>query len=466
MRDLSLLQYDIKNSDVRQIYCDAIASYNVGAYRSTLLTMWLAAYVDLISKIELVANNGSIKKFQEKIKYIQENPNETSISVSLEIEREIINKAKDCNLIDSEGERALNALRNCRHKCAHPMIGSSYIFSPTEEETRYLVSSIVDNCLSLSSLPKNNKIIGYFYKDLVENFPLSEDLFDFFRTRYVKNLPENTQRNLVKIIIKGAVNQTTKEELQNLGVNSNNPEIVSKRCIQLVNIIYQINSSMLKEVFKSLSESLIEKNQMRFIGVFSKFKFFTEELSVDQMSICKAKYQNIKTNKDQLCWELFLNGFPADSELKKEADKLFESIEFQSNEENFQKLIDYGFFDRRILIEKCLELLENASSWDNANVYANLLIELASDLTEKNIDSFFEILFKNNQVYESFSMPRILKNIALNSLNKKNASFWRQTAEEAKKKKFRGNLVNYIEGFSYEEPMDFIIEKCDCELNS
>lgn len=50
MRDLLSLQSKIQDGYVRKVYCDAVASYNVQAYRAAILTAWLAAYVDLLKK--------------------------------------------------------------------------------------------------------------------------------------------------------------------------------------------------------------------------------------------------------------------------------------------------------------------------------------------------------------------------------------------------------------------------------
>lgn len=66
MRDLLSLQSKIQDEYVRQVYCEAVASYNAQAYRSAILTAWLAVYVDLMKKIESIEGNKIAEEFQKK----------------------------------------------------------------------------------------------------------------------------------------------------------------------------------------------------------------------------------------------------------------------------------------------------------------------------------------------------------------------------------------------------------------
>ena len=470
MRDLSLLESKIRNSYARQIYCDAVTSFNSRAYRAAILTTWFSVFVDLLKKIEYM-NNNKANKLQKKIKDIQTNPNNSErIKKSLEMEREIISEAKNLALINKDGEDFLIELRNYRHKCAHPTVSDeSYVFEPTEEQVRYLITGAVDHCLSLNSLPKNNRIKEFLQKDLVEDFPLQEDLSKFYKDKYVEGIPENTQRQLIKLIMSCAVNPPTKDKLlqDNFEVNDPNiSDVISKRCVQLINAIYyNISRKILVDMFEDQSEKLMEKNIYRFIGVFSSFGFFKDNLTEAQFCKCKAKYQNAKENNSKNSWELFLNGLPNDSDLKRESEKLFNSEFFLKDRDNLSKLVKSEFPDASLLIDKCMSKLKNSGSYIDADYYAELLIELASSFKENNIKDLLEILFNNNQVYESRYMDKNINNIAECSIRVENASSWKQFAKEGMNKK-KPEQLNPEFGPDYEWVMENILKKADKLLSN
>lgn len=441
MRDLLSLQSKIQDEYVRQVYCEAVASYNAQAYRSAILTAWLAAYVDLLKKIETIENNGAATKFQNKLNNMRTKENNSEkIRLALDIEKEIISIAEELALIDEGGKSFLDELRGYRHKCAHPTTNDIvYIFDPTEEQARYLLSGVIDNCLSLSALPKNNKIKRILMNDLTRDFPLEQDLSKFYKSKYIDKIPENTQRQLIKILATEAVRPSTKEEWEERGFEITSTDLIAKRCIQVLKCLNIFSKNLLKKTFADQSTKLLSGDSAyRCVGVFSSFDFFKDCLSVDLYSTCKAKFNRAIEDKYERPWELFLNGFPYDLELRDESEKLFNSEYFLNHKENLTELIKNGDLDNdehKKLIDTCLKKLEESGSYRDAEYFARLIVELAPALEGNHILQILNILFKNNQVYESYRMDELIKNIALNSMKKETAKYWEEFAEKAIEKK-------------------------------
>jgi|GEM_PF-3870902 hypothetical protein len=441
MRDLLSLQSKIQDGYVRKVYCDAVASYNVQAYRAAILTAWLAAYVDLLKKIETIVDNGTAADFQKKLKTMRSNKNASEqVKAALEIERDIVSTANDLALIDEDEKNFLEHLRECRHKCAHPTTNDIvYIFEPTEELVRYLLSGVIDNCLSLSALPKNNKIKQVFMTDLSTNFPLEEDLPKFYKSKYIDKVPKNTQKQLIKIIILEAVCPSSKEQWAEDGLEISSPDLIAKRCLKILKCVNTFSHDLLIDVFKDQSTRLIKgDSSYRFVGVFSSFDFFKDCLASEQYSECKAKFNNAIENGYGRPWELFLNGFPYDQELREESEKLFDSDYFLSRKENLTELSKNGDLDNdelKKLVKHCIYKLENSSSYNEADYFARLTVELAPALEGNDILRIYDALFKNNQVFESSSMDRLIRNIASNSMNKETANYWKEFAEKGTKEK-------------------------------
>lgn len=469
MRDLLSLQSKIQDGYVRKVYCDAVASYNVQAYRAAILTAWLAAYVDLLKKIETIVDNGIAANFQEKLKTMRSNKNASEqVKAALEIERDIVSIANDLALIDEDEKNFLEYLRECRHKCAHPTTNDIvYIFEPTEEQVRYLLSGVIDNCLSLNTLPKNNKIKQVFMNDLSKDFPLEQDIFKFYKSRYIDKIQQNLQKQLIKIIILEAVCPSSKEKWEEEGFEISSPDLIAKRCLKILKCINTFSKDLLIEVFTDQSERLINSDSSyRFVGVFSSFDFFKDCLVPDQYLKCKAKFKNAINNKYERPWELFLNGFPYDQELRKESENLFDSDYFLSHKENLAELSKNGDLDDdelKKLVASCIDKLENSSSYNEADYFARLIVELAPALEGNDILRIYDALFKNNQVFESSSMDRLIRNIASNSMNKETANYWKKFAENGMKGK-KPELLNPGLSPSYDSVMEWILKRSSEEL--
>ncbi|ACV50529.1 hypothetical protein Apar_0093 [Lancefieldella parvula DSM 20469] len=469
MRDLLSLQSKIQDVYVRQIYCEAVASYNAQAYRSAILTAWLAVYVDLMKKIESIGGNKIAEEFQTKVNKMRLEKNDSArIKSALDIEKGIISTAKDLSLIDEAEEKFLRELHECRHKCAHPTTDDTvYIFEPTEEQVRYLLSGVIDNCLSFSALPKNNQIIQILMNDLSKDFPLEQDLFEFYKSKYIDKIPQNTQRQLIKIIAIEAVCPSSKEKWAECGLEISSPDLIAKRCMQILKCINTFSKDLLIEVFTNQSKKLSNgDSSYRFVGVFSSFDFFRDHLDRDLYFICKAKFNKAIESEYDKPWELLLNGFPYDQELREESEKLFNSDYFLSHEKNLTELSKNGDLDNdelKKLVDCCIDKLEKSSSYSEADYLARLIVELAPVLEGNDILKISAILFKNNQVFESFSMDRLIKNIALNSMKKETANYWKEFAENGMEKK-KPELLNPDLSPSYDSVMKWIYNRAIEEL--
>lgn len=470
MRDLLSLQSKIQDEYVRQVYCEAVASYNAQAYRSAILTAWLAVYVDLMKKIESIEGNKIAEEFQKKVNKMRLDENDSGkIKSALEIERVIIATAKELSLIDKAEERFLEELHECRHKCAHPTTNDVvYIFEPTEEQVRYLLSGVIDNCLSFSALPKNNRIIRVLMNDLSKDFPLEQDLFEFYKSKYIDKVPLNTQRQLIKIIVIEAVRPSSKEKWAEDGLEISSPDLIAKRCMQILKCLNTFSRDLLIEVFANQSKKLFSgDSSYRFVGVFSSFDFFKDHLAPELYIKCKAKFSQAIENEYERPWELLLNGFPHDKELREESEKLFNSDYFLSYKENLTELTNNGDLDNdelKKLVESSIDKLENSSSYNEADYLARLIVELAPALKGDDILKISTILFKNNQVFESSSMDRLIRNIALNSMKKETANYWKEFAENGMKKE-KPALLNPNLSPSYDSVMKFIYDHSIEELN-
>jgi hypothetical protein len=134
---------------------EAILCYRSGAYRATIVSVWIAVIFDLVDKIRELAVAGESKAvpiWQRYERYIAQinSGNAQGIKGALEFERELIQLCRDeLEFFDQQQMVDLQRLREDRHRCAHPsfqQIGEPY--KPSAEQARLHLTNAVSHVLA------------------------------------------------------------------------------------------------------------------------------------------------------------------------------------------------------------------------------------------------------------------------------------------------------------------------------
>ena len=144
------------NSDSSRLYvAEAISCYKAGAYRSAIVSTWIAIVFDLIDKIRelAISGDGKAKALYDKYeKYIEEieKGNQTGVTKALEFEREIVEVCKDeLGFFDQQQLTDLKRIKEDRHRCAHPSFQEVGLpFSPSAELARLHIRNAIVHVLS------------------------------------------------------------------------------------------------------------------------------------------------------------------------------------------------------------------------------------------------------------------------------------------------------------------------------
>ena len=118
--DLDVQLASIRDYRTRTHFSDAIKCFRAGAYRSSVIAVWIAVVYDLIAKYRELDTLGDA----EAKRYVQEWDRASATKNTqklLELERDLISHAHDSlSILDAAGLRGLSRLREDRHLCAHP----------------------------------------------------------------------------------------------------------------------------------------------------------------------------------------------------------------------------------------------------------------------------------------------------------------------------------------------------------
>jgi len=177
LADLEVLLASIPDKKARAYAGEAIASYSAGAYRSAIVSTWIAVVLDLHQKIRYLDeeyNDPAARKCIEKINKIRNNDDKKQIAAW---EREIlINAYKDIKIVSEVEYEHLERIQQDRHRCAHPALDKDgFLFQPSPELVRNHIRTATEILLNQPVIVRK-AFMDAFERDLEsENFPNTED---------------------------------------------------------------------------------------------------------------------------------------------------------------------------------------------------------------------------------------------------------------------------------------------------
>ena len=150
LADLESLLLDIDDENIRGYAAEAIVSYSGGAYRSAIVSIWIAVVYDLYQKFRYLAEtfgDPAAKKCLEGIDTIRTGKDKTQVA---SWERTILSKAFNAVKMLTETEyEHLERIQKDRHRCAHPVLNvEGFLFQPTPELVRTHIRTAIEVLLS------------------------------------------------------------------------------------------------------------------------------------------------------------------------------------------------------------------------------------------------------------------------------------------------------------------------------
>lgn len=199
LSDLDERVFEVRDKTSRDLIREAIAAYRGGAYRSAIMSTWIAIAYDIIVKVRELAAHGeanAVAFTKELDRAISGN----DVAKLQSLERDLLSKAKDDFQLLTEREHMdLERIYKDRHQCAHPaFVGDNVLFQPLPELVRNHIAQAID--ILLSHAPMQGKsALEQLERDLFSpSFPKHQtDIQEFVKTRYVERVKDS---GLVKVM--------------------------------------------------------------------------------------------------------------------------------------------------------------------------------------------------------------------------------------------------------------------------
>ena len=203
--DLEALLYAIPDETVRAYARESIASYSSGAYRSAIVSIWIAVVLDLYQKFQVLSeqfNDNAAKRCIEDIERIRNSPDKKRVSTW---ERDILDKAfNDVQLLNSTEYDHLQRIQQDRHRCAHPVLDAEgFLFQPSPELVRSHIRTAIESVLSQP--PILGKAAGEAFERDIEGtyFPDDDEgIKNALLKKHISAGSDKYRANLFKLTLK------------------------------------------------------------------------------------------------------------------------------------------------------------------------------------------------------------------------------------------------------------------------
>lgn len=401
LADLESLLLDIRDSNIRAYAKEAIDCYFAGAYRASIVSIWIAIVYDLYQKIRYLSeqyNDLAAQNCINDIEKIRNNPDKKQVSAW---EREILKNAYEKIKMITETEfKHLNRIQEDRNSCAHPVLDSEgLLFQPSPELARIHIRTTIEILLSQSAIigkPSIDALVrdveGSYFPNQIEGVKIILKNRHLINSqKYIENIFLFT---LKQILVLEATDDILikKYILVFVSINEECPQILNK-----------IDTNKITVLLDRINEE--------------KFKYFYELLYLYKVkelwnNASVSLRENFKTyiSKTSLLIDyevILLFRFLGINEIENVVSE-YNTLSTTSKKAFLQKATDLEIFNTSIgLIEKIIEInidiFTKSGSFETGRSNVNNLIEpiknyftetLVCDLLNKSIE---------NQKHEKFN---------------------------------------------------------------
>jgi hypothetical protein len=201
LADLESLLLNISDPTIRAYSQDAVNSYLAGAYRSSIVSIWIAVVYDLYQKIRYLKEQYNDRAAIACIKDIDEIRIDSDKKRISAWEHEILKKAhNDIKMITEIEYDHLVRIQQDRHRCAHPVLDNDgLLFQPLPELARTHIRTAIEILLSQPAI-MNKAAVDALIRDVEESiyFPENdlEAVKNFLKNRHFLNHSDKYKKNI------------------------------------------------------------------------------------------------------------------------------------------------------------------------------------------------------------------------------------------------------------------------------
>ena len=394
LQDLDELVLKCRDERARAYIREAVLCFKAGAYRSTIVSTWIAVAFDIADKIhELsLAGDKEAEKFVAEYEAAITNSNFDKL---LKVERELLAIARGkYQLISDQEFTDLARLQEDRHRCAHPSRSTiSEIFSPSAELARFHIRSAVDSLLQHEPSQGKAALDGIFKLIWSKQFPKSaERAVKILDGSPLKRARPTLVRSLLIALLKASLNQSTEFD-QMLRIRSAIKSIKTMHPAHWEDVV----RTEATRLFRALSE---DDALARGVELLSFDGDIASALLPDQITRLEEFLFHLQDQHLHLCEDALK--IP---QLKAAAKKAIASL-------TVEQLLYMSFVS--LCDEVRLRVVSGyskATSFENANKWAKAIVQYSGGFTSDEIRSILHAAATNSELKGSFRLKNVIASL-------------------------------------------------------
>ncbi|MCO7183821.1 hypothetical protein NH341_00140 [Tenacibaculum sp. XPcli2-G] len=328
----------INSKKTKEYFKEVSSSYFNGNYRAAIVTLYSVVIHDILIKLEVLEEvyaDSTAKTVLDNIKTIQQTNPKNS-----EWEQRIIEEVKNrTSLLDNVDYAHIQALKNDRHLCAHPVIDKQdKLYTPNKE----LVASHIRNMLeSLFLKPPvlSKKILSTILEDIEQKKDILIDetsIERYIESKYLNNLNESVEATIFRDLWKFIYRLDDDRSESNRQINYKLLYFLYKRNTPIC--IEKIKSE--KEYFNNIKND--EKNVKYLIIFLSENEFMLPEFN-DHVKLIMSNMIKKDNGAKIVAWFMSENYTQHLTELREIIPKdIFNNFPFSAPISAYNRLIKIG----------------------------------------------------------------------------------------------------------------------------
>ncbi|MDW3193047.1 MAG: hypothetical protein R8G66_11810 [Cytophagales bacterium] len=220
--------YNIENSinlfhsdKTKEYFREVSSSYYNGNNRAAVVTLYSVVISDLLFKLEFLVdiyNDQVAKEILSKIKETQDS-NPTNPDWEKDLVEEILNRT---NLLDNVDKAHIQALRNDRHLCAHPVLNKEdKLYTPNPETVASHIRNMIESIFSKPPL-LSKKILPAVLSDISDKAQVlfdDESMKKYLVSKYLEKLTDTAEVQIFRDLWKFVFRLDDEECIKNRFIN-------------------------------------------------------------------------------------------------------------------------------------------------------------------------------------------------------------------------------------------------------
>jgi hypothetical protein len=400
VRALEDLLNDVRDIASREHLSEAVRAYQAGAFRSSIISTWVAVALDLVAKVRELADMGE----PGAIAYVLDLDRAIATDDArklMELERALLDKARnDFELIAPREHVELKRLLDDRHVCAHPaFVNPDVVFAPTPELCRGHLAVAVDAVLKHGPTPGRKALDRFITEVQSSSWPSGRrEMEEYLRARYVEHGKETLRRNLAVVVIKWCLDPPD-------GSN-----VVARRLSEVAHALEIIAPALLDTALTDVltrreeTAGLSDTQLLRMVGALGDLDATWRALPASSHPRVVAAVTNA-SNRELVDGAVFTS-CPGNTAVSSALDHRLAHLERSELAEVV------GSSPEPILVRHSLRHLKDAGSWRGGEECMRVLVlPLACHFGLEDLCAVHEVLRENDQVRLASGMPQMIEDL-------------------------------------------------------